>query len=175
MSHRYVWALLLSFAVAAGAAETPPYYMWIDDEGVLNFSQVKPKNQEVEVISEGFDPEVARRPGHEMPAPGREQGGEEAPRAEKQPVPDYTMELPWEPGRVDGTPVDEVNARAREINCAIGRNMIASLNAHKNIFIKDEDGWWRKITEEQRRQKVRSAEKLIAENCGSNQARSNPS
>ena len=68
-----------------------------------------------------------------------------------------------EPGGTSG--VGDNDAAAREINCSDGRLALERLNAHKYIFMRDKDGWWRKITPDQRDAQVRKFKRLVADNC----------
>jgi hypothetical protein len=62
-------------------------------------------------------------------------------------------------------PEAAVNETARALNCLIGQRMLSKLQSYKNIFMKDDEGWWRQLSEQSRQQKVDDAFRIIDENC----------
>jgi hypothetical protein len=124
---------LLSISVT-GVTQEQPYYMWTDEEGVLNFSQSEPKNTESTEFSK---PHEFGKPLH----------------SEDDSNSNYVP------------PEAAANARTRELNCMIGEKSMNKLKGFKNIFLRNEDGWWRQISDERRLEKIQEAEQIIKENC----------
>lgn len=62
-------------------------------------------------------------------------------------------------------PEDEANQRTRELNCMIGKKSLEKLQGFKNIFLLNDEGWWRQITEATRQAEIKKAERIIEENC----------
>ncbi|HKI73761.1 MAG TPA: hypothetical protein VJ998_03925 [Pseudomonadales bacterium] len=134
-----VTILLAVVALAAQAAERP-YYLWRDKGGVLNISEVKPRGQSNLVEVPGKSPEISRRPGH---TPLGEERQDSAGTAAQ----------------------DEMTAHGQEINCQIGRLSLDKLKAHKYIFMRGDDGVWRKLSPEELQAQIDKSQKLIDDNC----------
>lgn len=62
-------------------------------------------------------------------------------------------------------PEAAINETARALNCLIGQRMLSKLQGYKNIFMKNDEGWWRQLSEQSRQQKVDEALQIIDENC----------
>jgi len=124
---------LLSISVT-GVTQEQPYYMWTDNQGILNFSQSEPKNAESTEFSKP----------HEFGTPLQSENDSDSKF-----VP----------------PEAAANARTRELNCMIGEKSLSKLNGFKNIFLRNEDGWWRQISDERRMEKIQQAELIVKENC----------
>ena len=138
------------FTTVFAGAEDHPYYMWRDSNGVLNISEVRPRDKAVDVktVNGGETPELSRRPGHEGP-----QG--------------KTTETPA--ATSEDAEVEKNNATTRLLNCQIGHMALDKLNANKFIFMRGKDGLWRKLTPEERDAQVANSQKLIADNCDEEQ------
>jgi len=136
LTHRFlflaVFSGLFTLPQLSFAAEEP-YYMWKDDNGVVNFSQTIPKEQEATLIEK---PRVFGPPKRKA-------------AQEPKPVP---VELTGD-------------ARSRELNCMIGKKALVNLHGFKNIYLRGPDGLWKEISGEQREEKVRETEQIIADNC----------
>ena len=151
MTLRFVLSIVI-IAVATpvcalAADDNRPYYMWVDKDGVVNFSQQKPRGTEAKEIYDGSVSHTGTSSAT---------GGQTQPEAK-----------PSESNKVefDEPEVDAVNEKARAINCAIGQRMLKKLNAHKFIYMKDKDGWWRQLSPEQYEAQVEKAHDLIGKYC----------
>ncbi|MBD3649557.1 MAG: DUF4124 domain-containing protein [Pseudomonadales bacterium] len=138
----FVLTTLAAFGVFAAER---PYYMWVDENGILNYSQDKPKDTDAEEIYGRPTPRLGNPVSEESPQP-----------ASKVP-PGGTV--------IDEEEIEAVNEKARQLNCEIGHRMKARLSEHKNTYMQDEDGWWRKLSPEQHEAQVKKAEELIATYC----------
>ena len=125
--------------------EDESYYMWTDDNGVLSFSQIEPKDVDAEAIVK--------------PMPVGSLVVEESDGSEPPPVviPDGV------PSEV--TELEQINARTREKSCASARRTLEKLQKFKTIIGRGDDGFWREVSGEARQLEVFNAEEAIAENC----------
>ena len=125
--------------------EDEPYYMWTDDNGVLSFSQIEPKDAEAEAIVKP------------MPVGGpvieASDGSEPPPVVIPDGVPSEVTEL------------EQINARTREKSCASARRTLEKLQEFETIIARGDDGFWREISGEARQLELFNAEEAIAENC----------
>lgn len=148
--------IFAQFSLTCANAEERPYYMWVDDDGVFNFSQMQPRNRVADEIPK---PPKAPRPGGREPQSGEsasqnQAAGSSSATAEDE---DYIAQM------------EAVSSQGREVNCTLGRRTLQKLNQFRNIFMKGEDGLWRELTPERRATEVTKAERLIAENCPATQ------
>ena len=65
-------------------------------------------------------------------------------------------------------PEAAINETARDLNCLIGQRMLLKLQSYKNIFMRDDEGWWRQLSEQSRQQKVDEAQRIIETSCQDN-------
>lgn len=156
--------LFLLLPASAIAAEERPYYMWVDDEGVLNISQVQPPSdvraREVFDEKEREEFEATGRPGRIEPS----EDGEETEGGSSE-LPEVAVDLPWNQDLLGNQSVDDISAEARDLNCALGRQVLRRLNAHPHIFMKDSQGFWRKLSPERLAQEKQKAQQTINFNC----------
>jgi hypothetical protein len=151
-------------STSAMAAEDRPYYMWVDDEGVVNISQVQPPSdvraREVFDEKKRAEFEATGRPGRVEP--DEENGEDDSSPSE---LPEVAVDLPWNQDLLGNQTVDEISQEARDLNCALGRQVLRRLNAHPHIFMKDTQGFWRKLSPERLAQEKQKAQQTINSNC----------
>ncbi len=148
--------LLLAFS-HAGQTKDEPYYTWVDEDGVTNFSQRNPRHIDASYISKPQSFGVRKTPSQRGTGPGQTSGSEsDAERATER---DEEMER-------EEQAVREEIARVRASNCSIGKRNLARLQAYSRIRIRDSDGDERLLTDEEKQQRIENAQKTIKENCG---------
>ena len=137
--------ILLLVLPVIGLSEDEPYYMWTDDNGILNFSEIEPVDAVAETIVKPMpfgDPVVEESDESEPP-----------PVVTQNQVPSEITEL------------EQANARTREKSCASARRTLEKLQKFKTIIVRGDDGFWREISGEARLLEVSDAEEAITENC----------
>ena len=137
--------ILLLLLPVISLSEDEPYYMWTDDDGILNFSEIEPKDAVAEAIVKPmpFGSPVVEESDESGPPPVVTQNQ----------VPSEIIEL------------EQINARTREKSCASARRTLEKLQKFKTIIARGDDGFWREISGEARLLEVFNAEEAIAENC----------
>lgn len=147
------------------------YYVWVDENGVTNYSERNPKGYNAQHVTEstalGFPQDSAnsRRPGRPPPA--------QAPQAQSSDTPAATA-----PASAPGQEVDpdELAAQQRaafeqEIaetkrkNCELGKRNLAQLQAYARIRVEGEDGTERLLGDEEKQARIDEARQIIRENC----------
>lgn len=146
--------LVLSPTVLAGEE---PYYTWVDEDGVTNYSQRNPRNVDAAFVSQSQPFGVKKGPPRRGSRPGQNPAGEDS--ANSAPEPDEEMDR-------EERAIREEIARIRASNCSIGKRTLAKLQAYSRIRVRDSDGGERILTEEEKQQRKESAERTIQENCG---------
>jgi|TARA_Y100000310_G_scaffold268350_2_gene280901 hypothetical protein len=143
--------LFLAFSHSGKAEE--PYYIWVDENGVKNFSQRNPKDVDATFVSRS-QPFGTRTTAADSRRPPGEPPASES-QAATSAVPDADM-------AEEDQAVQEEIARIRASNCNIGKRNLAKLKAYARIRVGD-----RVLTDEEKQQRIESAEKTIEDNCGS--------
>lgn len=150
-------ALLLLALSSSGQAEEP-YYIWVDEDGITNYSQRNPRNVDATFVSRSQAFGTKKAPTQRGSQPGQVPASES--RAETTPAQDLEMDK-------EKRAVQEEIARIRASNCSLGKRNLAKLQAYARIRIRDPDGGERVLTDNEKQQRIESAQKTIKDNCGS--------
>ena len=145
-----VASILLLFISASLFADEDSYFMWVDDDGVLNFSQVAPREEVFEEISR----------------PPQTRGEQEESQSEaidnRKALPSAASSLP---GDISSESIARINRDVRARNCASARRTLDKLAGFKQIIIRGDDGFWREVSDDVKQQEILRAAAAIAENC----------
>lgn len=176
MTHLKLFTVLCLFFAATTAWAAEDYYVWIDENGVVNYSEKNPPGYNARHITSAReldelrnDPN-ARRPGRR---PNRQPDEAEEEQSEPTTAPENMARSPESGDEVDP---DEIAAEERaEIekqiaavkrkNCEVGKRNLAQLQAYARIRIKDENGEERMLGDEEKQAKIAEAREVIRENC----------
>jgi len=150
-------ALLLLSLGHSGLAMDEPYYTWVDEDGVTNFSQRNPRNVDADFISKSQVFGAKQAPARRGSRPGQ------IPAVEPVAAPTPQKE---EAVSQEAQAVKEEIARIRASNCSIGRKNLAKLEAYSRIRVSDDKGGERVLTDEEKQQRISAAQKTIKDNCG---------
>ncbi len=154
-------ALLLSIAIALpAAAET---WRWVDADGVVNYSERKPRGIDAELI--GGIPKSGTRTRTTAPAPAA------APV-----LPDLSQSQPELSERQQQMLADLETAEAgrqaevakiRQENCATARRVLDNLTTRDRVRVRMENGTTRVLGEDERQARIAEAQQGIVTNCES--------
>lgn len=148
-------ALLLG---ASGHAAAEEIYRWVDENGVVNYSQLKPRDVNAQaIVTEGGGAEVA-----------------ESRQAAAQP-PTASSEQPLSPEQekmLEGLRAAEQSrqqelAKIRAENCQQSRDVLARLTVRDRIRVRGEDGQYRIMPEDERQERISEAQRNVAQFCAS--------
>jgi len=135
------------------------YYTWIDEDGVVNYSEHNPQGFDARFITR------SQRFGYQSDEPVEQEIPEQteaqrtaAPAAEEER--DIDAEIAIQKARID----QEI-AAAKKSNCNIGKLNLAQLENYNRIKVQDEDGQIRVLSEEEKQSRVDRAKTTISENC----------
>ncbi len=147
---RFFQCLLLAIVCPGAQAEI---YRWVDENGVVNYTQHKPENRASTTVST------------------RASTPPEAETTEPAATPD--SDLSEEQQRM----LDELKAREaerveqvaeiRRDNCEKSRSVLARLTQSNRIRVRDSGGTERVLPEEERQRRINEAQEGIATNCDS--------
>ena len=165
-----VFLLLCLAAFSLGT--TPAFaetYTWVDEQGVRNYSQRKPRNVPDAMIS--VVQSRAAQPSS---------GAIDAPQATNQPAQPELVQATTFEANPELTPeqqsmLQDLNAaqeqrnaeiaKIRQDNCQISRQVLSNLTAGPRIRVRDASGAPIVMPEDERQQRIRDAQQAIVENC----------
>ncbi len=149
--------LILLYATTSNAEDE--YYTWIDEDGVVNYSEHNPQGFDARFITS------SQRFGYQSDEPLEQEAPEQtatqqtaAPAAEEER--DIDVEIATQRARID----KEI-ATAKKSNCNIGKLNLAQLQNYNRIKVQDDDGQIRVLTEEEKQSRIDKAKTTIRENC----------
>ena len=149
-----VGAALLALASLPASADK--IYRWVDAGGVVNYTQQKPRDTESEaIITQGG----TSRPVRQAPAPVPELSA-----ATGQPLSAEQEKM------LDGLRAAEQArqaeiAKIKEQNCQESRDVLARLTLKSRIRVRDEDGDYRVMPENERQERIARAQENVALYC----------
>ncbi len=145
-----LWGLALGLALAA-PLQAAEIYKWVDEEGVTHYSQQPPPSGDADRVGVDTPPdeEIARE-REEM-----EETGErlEAQREQRREAEQQAQENAAERER-------------RQQRCADLRASLQKLTENRRLLVPDEEGNVRRLSEEERQQRVAERRRQIDEQCG---------
>lgn len=154
--------------VALLAALTPSvqgeYYTWVDENGVVNFSETNPAGKESIRVDPDARPERQPQFG-ELPPPPREPEPEPAPSTAATPE---SSESEVDPDELVAEEVAELVAKQAEVNrenCERGKRNLAKLQGYNRIKVRGEDGEERFMSEEEIAARSAEARQIVSEFC----------
>ncbi|HKI73361.1 MAG TPA: DUF4124 domain-containing protein [Pseudomonadales bacterium] len=153
------------FLVSAPAGAADDYWVWVDQNGVTNYSEQPPEgiaNARHVTGGEGRFGESERHFGERYPVDQPET-----------PQPDATQPAANPSGGVnpDASIADQraaIRAKIAETkqkNCEIGKRNLAQLEAYSQIRVKGDDGKEHVLSQEERQAQIDQAKQIIRSNC----------
>ena len=156
------FAILLGLAPAAFAENA--VWQWVDANGVTNYTQQKPKGVPAVLIAGKEKRSRASAAAREAaPAPVPEiaaTNDDEDLSAEQQSMLEDLQ-------AAERARQDEI-AKIRQANCEKARSVLARLSARDRIRVRNPDGTERVIGEDERQQRIQTAQDGIVNNCETN-------
>lgn len=153
----FVVALFLTAWGQDCFATEASYYTWVDENGVVNYSQGQPKGVNARLVSKGyrFGVKVVEQPT-DQPAPAAPPdivGNDVGPSTEAtQAEADFEKTM------------KEIS-RVKLANCKGAKRNLARYLNRGRIRLKGEDGQYRILSDEERQQNISRYQKDIDENC----------
>lgn len=135
------------------------YYTWVDENGVTNYAEKKPMYTNARLVtrSQRFGTHAVSR----RPAPTDASAAENSPTSQGSGGavdPDKLIAADREKA------IAEL-AKAKKINCGIGKKNLLRLETYARIKIEDKDGNQRMMTPEEMDAKRAESRALIQDNC----------
>ena len=155
-------------AAAISTASHADTYRWVDDNGVVNYSERVPRSVPAERVTKVADSSAKRqdtaassRTGNSAAA--QPPGASAGPRSQ-QPLSEDQQNL------LEGLEAAEQQrqeqiAKIRQDNCERARRVLNNLSVRSRIRVRAEDGSERVLSEEERQERISDAQRGVAENC----------
>jgi hypothetical protein len=138
-------------------------YRWVDENGVVNYTQMKPEGVDAELVSEATGrrgaPSQPPRPAPAIPA---ESDGPSLTDEQQKMLSDLQAAEQARQAEI---------ARVREANCQEARDLLARLTSRGRIRITGPDGEERVMPEEERQRRIDEAQRAIVANCSDTASR----
>jgi hypothetical protein len=137
-------------------------YRWVDLNGVVNFTQLKPRGVQADQITTGGAGPmvVAQAADQPVGAPGAAESDGEAQLTTEQQKMLKGLQSAEQARRTE-------IARIKGANCEKSRSVLDRLTATERIRVRDNDGSERIMDESERQRRITEAHRGIAENCTS--------
>ena len=154
---KIVIAIFLTVLGQGSYATEAPYYTWIDENGVVNFSNKNPTGADATLITKKrrFGIKIIEKPRNE-PAPTpllvAPSESEDLNAEEKRTQEEFEKTM------------KEIAIAKRE-NCDRAKKNLANYSNRGRIRLKGDDGKYRILTDEERRENINKFQNGINENC----------
>ncbi|MEZ7972313.1 MAG: DUF4124 domain-containing protein [Pseudomonadales bacterium] len=146
---------LILLLYSANSSAEDEYYTWVDQDGVVNYSERNPQGFEARLITRSQRFGYQRDKTIEKQTPTQP-----APSLTEEEERDIDVEIATQTTRIH----QEI-AAAEKSNCNIGKLNLAQLESYNRIKVQGIDGQVRVLSEQEKQSKVDAAKKTIAENC----------
>ena len=147
--------LLVLLYTATSNAEDE-YYTWVDENGVVNYSEHKPPGLDARFISSDQRFGYQNDEPEEQETPAQTTTQQAAAKEER----DIDVEIATQKTRID----KEI-AIAKKSNCNIGKLNLAQLQNYNRIKVQGDDGQVRVLSDEEKQSRIDRAKETIKENC----------
>ena len=141
----FIGSLLLALAPTVMAAQV---YKWVDAQGVTHFGAQPPEGTNASAVKTNTAP-----PKSNFPLP--------PPKPAAPPSVDEKQKAVDDKVKQDVAQQEAMRAQ----NCSQARENVAQLKNNPRVRVKEENGEYRRITEEERQARIVENEKAVQENC----------
>lgn len=165
---RVVWKIALALCLIPGvvsAASDGAVYRWVDENGVVNYTQLKPEGVAAERVSANGATARNSRSVSSAPASGQPEvssvsaeGGSDLPLTEAQ------ERMLDDLKEVEAERQAEIS-KIKKANCEEARSVLANLTSRGRIRVVGDDGEYRVMPEDERQERIDTAQKAVALNC----------
>lgn len=152
--------LVLSFSMSC--VQAAEYYTWVDENGVVNYSQKAPSGIEAEHVSQShtFGRRRSQSAPRTAPPPIPDQTAQTAP-AESAPVAEGQNE---EVAQMEASLTAEIQATKRQ-NCRQARRNLESFQSRGRVRYTGPDGEMQIMSDEDKQARINSFRQQIRDNC----------
>ncbi len=154
-------ALVLTTALNATSVNAEEIYRWVDADGVVNYTQQKPRDVEAQALTTQRGAPTRIRTTAQASSSSIAQAD---PDGSEQPMTDAQERMLEELQAKEQARQQQV-AEIREQNCSKSRRVLTDLSAKERIRVRGDDGQERIMPEDERQRRISEAQKGIVDNC----------
>lgn len=136
MKHTYVIAICLAGLLAGSPALAAKVYKWVNEEGVVNFSEHPPKNTKAV--------EIKPNTGHSEPV---------------------FYETPGAPTSTSVAPTETQVSLKDPKRCEVARKNLQVLQNFGRVRVPEKDGSFHYLTEQEQQEQLKTTQQMIDESC----------
>jgi hypothetical protein len=137
-------------------------YRWVDPDGVVNYTQLKPEGVEAELVTADTGRRVPAKASPRTAEAESTEGQDRLSENQQRMLADL---------RAAETERQEQIAKVREANCQQARDVLARLTSRGRIRVVGDDGVERVMAEEERQQRIDESQRSVALNCAETASR----
>ena len=138
-------------------------YRWVDETGVVNYTQLKPEGVNAELVSADTGRRVSDAAPTQATAPANDRNDEQQLTEDQQRM---LADL-----RAAEAQRQQEISKVREANCQQARDVLGRLTSRGRIRVTGDDGVERVMPEEERQERISEAQRSVAANCAETASR----
>lgn len=143
--------------IALPAIAEEDYYTWVDENGVVNYSERNPQGYDARFITRETRFGYENRRSTFPPEP------ESAPESEEGPDLETDAEFETEMAQIEADKAR--NEEIRRSNCRVARLNLEKLANYNRIRVEDENGDMRFLDEAEKQERINQARQSVQDNC----------
>lgn len=155
---RNLTLFLIAALIAAAAFASEDYYVWVDENGVTNYSQNNPRGHKAKHVTGSF------RFGERDFSQAADAPGQGRPQS----AAGNTDESGVDPDQAAAEQRSAVAANiaaTKQKNCETGKRNLAQLQSYSKIRMRGPDGKERVLSQQERQDQINEARQIIRDNC----------
>lgn len=160
--------VLCKFALAIGLVPLlmgAAVYRWVDENGVVNYTQHKPEGVAAEEVSAATGSRRSTDAGTAAADTPRPDPAASRVAAEGEAeLTDAQQDMLEDLKEIEAQRQAEI-AKVKRANCDEARSVLANLTSRGRIRVAGEDGEYRVMPEEERQERIATAQRAVARNC----------
>jgi hypothetical protein len=137
-------------------------YRWVDEDGVINYSQLKPEGVEAELVRADTGQRIGTTPPPASAGNDTTDGEQQLGENQQQMLDDL---------RATEAQRQQQITKLRDANCRQARDQLDRLTSRGRIRVRGEDGTERVMPDEERRGRIDEAQRAVAANCSATASR----
>ena len=158
--------LILTAALNAGSTHAEEIYRWVDADGVVNYTQQKPRDVTAEALTTQRGAPTRVRSTPASTAASSSASSPASAADSERPMSDAQQRMLEELQAKERARQQEV-AEIREQNCSKSRQVLSNLSAKERIRVRGDNGQERIMPEDERQRRISEAQQGIVDNCDS--------
>jgi len=153
--------LFCAVLLALPALAEEDYYTWIDENGVVNYSERNPQGYNAQYV--GRETRFGYNNNQRSTFPPEPEPEFTSDQNEEGPDLETDEEFRQEMAQIEAD--KKRNAEIRRSNCRVARVNLEKLANYNRIRVQDDDGQTRFLTDEEKQARIDAARQSVRDNC----------